>query len=72
MSPNNYRSSKKLNIKLMLFFYYIANIDAEIIVIDSLLNDGDIINSNNKIKNVNEISLRINGELNDAISKVKK
>jgi PBP1b-binding outer membrane lipoprotein LpoB len=50
----------------------IANIDAEIIVIDSLLNDGDIINSNNKIKNINEISLRINGELNEAISKVKK
>lgn len=49
----------------------IATIDAEIVEVDSLLNSGDLINSNAKIKSAHEISLRINGELNDAISKVK-
>jgi hypothetical protein len=49
----------------------IATIDAEIVEVDNLLNSGNLINSNAKIKSANEISLRINGELNDAISKVK-
>lgn len=50
----------------------IACVDTEIVEVDSLLNSGDLINSNNKIKNANEISLRINGELNEAILKTKK
>ncbi|MCK9417648.1 hypothetical protein M0Q97_13480 [Candidatus Dojkabacteria bacterium] len=50
----------------------IISIDAELVDVDSLLNSGDLINSNAKIKNANEISLRINGELNEAISKTKR
>lgn len=50
----------------------IASVDAEIVAVDSLLNVGDLINSNAKIKTANENSVRINGELNEAISKVKK
>jgi hypothetical protein len=50
----------------------VASIDLEIVVVDSLLNSGDLINSNTKIKNANDISVRIKDELNKAISKVNK
>jgi len=40
----------------------IATIDAEIVEVDSLLNSGDLINSNAKIKSAHEISLRNKGE----------
>jgi hypothetical protein len=50
----------------------IASVDSDIVEVDSLLNSGDFINSNATIKNANEISVRINNELNEAISKVRK
>lgn len=63
---------KEGRIVLIAIAQDVATIDAEVITVDSLLTNGNLLESNEKIKTVKDLATKINVELNEVISKVKK